>query len=158
MTGAEFAKYLNKYQKLKNLNIRQGIVKSNPAQSKHLETVTLNLFNLDIDIVHLRNETYTNTSRIPNIEIGTPLIDALRRDFTINSLFYNINNDKIEDYTKKGLLDLNNQILRTPIDPFITFKEDPLRILRAIRFAIQFNLKLDNNIILAASNINISNY
>ena len=53
--------------------------------------------------VNLRSEEYSNNTRIPTIKFGTPEEDALRRDFTINSIFYNINEDKIEDFTKKGI-------------------------------------------------------
>jgi len=70
-----------------------------------------------IDLVNLRSETYSDISRVPTIEIGTPEQDALRRDLTINSMFYNINENKIEDYTGKGLDDLKNKILRTPLEP-----------------------------------------
>jgi len=70
-----------------------------------------------IDLVNLRSETYSDISRVPTIEIGTPEQDALRRDLTINSMFYNINENKVEDYTGKGLDDLKNKILRTPLEP-----------------------------------------
>jgi len=70
-----------------------------------------------IDLVNLRSETYSDISRVPTIEIGTPEQDALRRDLTINSMFYNINENKVEDYTGKGIDDLKNKILRTPLEP-----------------------------------------
>lgn len=64
--------------------------------------------------------------------MGTPLEDAERRDLTINSMFYNIQEEKIEDFTGKGLDDLRASIARTPLDPYKTFTDDPLRILRTI--------------------------
>ncbi|MCP4483747.1 MAG: CCA tRNA nucleotidyltransferase [Flavobacteriaceae bacterium] len=67
--------------------------------------------------------------------MGTPKEDAFRRDFTVNSLFFNINTEKIEDFTSKGLEDMQNKIMRTPLDPYQTFIDDPLRILRGFRFA-----------------------
>ena len=67
--------------------------------------------------------------------------DAERRDFTFNSLFYNVTEDTIEDFTGKGLEDLRNQIVRTPLEPKITFLDDPIRVLRAIRFCARFEFK-----------------
>lgn len=103
-----------------------GVIQANPDQSKHLETATLRLHGLPIDLVHLRSEKYTEESRIPTIEVGTPEEDARRRDFTINSLFYNINLQKVEDLTGTGLEDLRNGIIRTPLDPQITFSDGVL--------------------------------
>lgn len=68
--------------------------------------------------------------------------DALRRDITINALFYNIHTHQVEDFTGKGLSDLENGIVRTPLQPVQTFLDDPLRILRVIRFASRFNYKI----------------
>jgi Poly A polymerase head domain len=110
-----------------------GVIAANPDQSKHLETATLKLHGLSIDMVHLRNEKYTEESRIPMIEVGTPAEDAERRDFTINSLFYNVNSQKVEDFTGKGLEDLKNGIIRTPLDPRITFLDGELQILHQHR-------------------------
>lgn len=67
-------------------------------------------------------------TRIPEVRLGTALEDAQRRDFTINALFYNINERAIEDFTGQGLTDLMAGIIRTPISPYITFKDDPLRV------------------------------
>ncbi len=78
--------------------------------------------------------------------------DAQRRDFTINALFYNINDDCVEDYCGTGLQDLQQGLIKTPISPFITFKDDPLRVLRAIRFCSRFNFVLDTELLQAASN------
>ena len=78
--------------------------------------------------------------------IGTPLKDAERRDLSINSLFYNINEKKVEDWTNKGLSDLKNGIISTPIEAKITFKDDPLRILRMLRFAVKYKFRISDNI------------
>jgi len=75
--------------------------------------------------------------------MGTPLTDALRRDFTINSLFYNIDTDEVEDYTEKGISDIERKIIRTPLPPLVTFKDDPLRVLRCFRFKARFNFSVD---------------
>lgn len=68
-----------------------AVIHSNPDQSKHLETARMKVNDLWIDLVNLRSETYAQDSRIPHMEFGTPQQDAFRRDFTINALFYNIN-------------------------------------------------------------------
>ena len=130
-----------------------GVIRKNPDKSKHLETATIQLFNSWIDFVNLRGEEYGEDSRIPTVTIGTPESDAFRRDLTINALFYNINEDKIEDFTKMGIEDLKNGIIRTPLEPSKTFSDDPLRILRCFRFAVRFNFKIDP-LILQAVKIN----
>ncbi|KAH3901885.1 related to CCA tRNA nucleotidyltransferase, mitochondrial [Saccharomycodes ludwigii] len=123
-------------------------IKKNPEKSKHLETATTTILGLDIDFVNLRNESYGDDSRIPVITCGTPREDAMRRDATLNALFYNITTEKIEDFTGKGLQDLKLGILRTPLPPLKTFLDDPLRILRLIRFSSTYrNFKLDEAII-----------
>jgi len=119
-----------------------GVIKTNPEQSKHLETATTHIFGESIDFVNLRSEKYASTessdsnSRIPTeVSIGTPIEDAFRRDLTINALFFNITQQQIEDYTGRGLKDLKRGYIRTPLEPRQTFLDDPLRILRTIRFA-----------------------
>lgn len=95
--------------------------------------------NIDIECVQTRKEQYHNTnSRNPSTVYGSIFDDAHRRDLTINSLYLNLSNMKVFDPTKKGIGDIHNQIIRTPNDPDIVFKDDPLRILRVIRFASRF--------------------
>lgn len=110
----------------------------------------MKIFDFDIDFVNLRVESYAESSRIPSASFGTPLEDALRRDFTINSLFYNINKDEIEDFTGHGLTDLNQKLIRTPLPALTTFMDDPLRVLRAVRFSCRLGFRLDPDIIQAA--------
>lgn len=74
--------------------------------------------------------------------IGTPEEDALRRDITINTLFYNVHTRQIEDHTHLGLSDLANKLVRTPLEPLQTFRDDPLRVLRCVRFASRFGYEL----------------
>ncbi|CCF56551.1 hypothetical protein KAFR_0B02540 [Kazachstania africana CBS 2517] len=152
MTGEEFARGLNEYL-LENYG-KYGIkphsihkIDKNPEKSKHLETATTKLFGVEIDFVNLRSEEYTETSRIPIVNFGTPEQDALRRDATLNALFYNIASDQIEDYTHRGLKDLKEGVLKTPLPPRQTFLDDPLRVLRLIRFASRFNFKIDNEVL-----------
>jgi tRNA nucleotidyltransferase (CCA-adding enzyme) len=84
------------------------------------------------------------------MQFGTPLQDALRRDLTINALFYNINDACVEDLTGKGLSDLRDGIIRTPLEPRTTFIDDPLRVMRAIRFGTRFNYRFDDELVRAA--------
>lgn len=118
-------------------------IDKNPAKSKHLETATTKLYGLDVDFVNLRSEEYTEESRIPVIKYGTPQEDAARRDATLNALFYNIQKDQVEDLTERGLQDLKDGVLRTPLQPLKTFLDDPLRVLRLIRFASRFNFTIE---------------
>ncbi|ODV96679.1 hypothetical protein PACTADRAFT_39560 [Pachysolen tannophilus NRRL Y-2460] len=126
-------------------------IEKNPEKSKHLETCTTKLYGLDIDFVNLRNEEYTEESRIPIIKYGTPEEDALRRDATLNALFYNLQTQKVEDFTQRGLEDLANGLLRTPLSPKKTFLDDPLRCLRLIRFASRFNFSIEQETLDAMS-------
>lgn len=99
---------------------------------------------LDLDFVNLRSETYTAESRIPNMQFGTPYEDAMRRDLTINALFYNLHTGQVEDLTGKGLADLKAGIVRTPLPPLVTLMDDPLRALRIVRFACRFGFRVDS--------------
>jgi tRNA nucleotidyltransferase/poly(A) polymerase len=82
------------------------VTKFNPDKSKHLETACVKIMDVWVDVVNLRGETYTEGSRIPQMTMGTPEEDALRRDLTINALFYNLRDSTVEDFTGKGLSDL----------------------------------------------------
>lgn len=125
-----------------------GVIKVNPEKSKHLETAVVIIDGNFIDFMQLRTESYDKT-RIPVIKQGTIQEDVYRRDLTINALYYNINEDKIEDWTGFGINDLNDKIIRTPLDSRITFLDDPLRILRAVRFMVQLNFTIKDEIIIA---------
>ena len=125
MTGREFVR--------KAFGENSGaIIEANPDQSKHLETVKVNILGHEVDFVNLRSEDYAD-SRVPDMKMATPEIDAQRRDLTINALFYNLDTNQVEDYVG-GIQDLKQGVLRTPLDPKKTFLDDPLRILRALRF------------------------
>jgi tRNA nucleotidyltransferase/poly(A) polymerase len=150
LSGIQFLDRYNRWRLRRGEGKRSYyIVKKNPSKSKHLETVACKLENLDIDFVNLRTEAYTENSRIPEIEVGTPKEDALRRDLTINSLFYNIQSGNIEDFTGQGIKDLENKIVRTPLPAIITLTDDPLRALRAIRFACRLNFNIDSELLRA---------
>lgn len=143
MTGYRFATLLKEYLEQPDIRARHkhdalgtvAKIGANPEKSKHLETATTKIMGIDLDLVNLRKETYSNDSRNPTVEFGTPTEDALRRDSTVNALFYNLRTDQLEDWTGRGLADIDNSIIRTPLAPLQTFKDDPLRVLRCIRFA-----------------------
>ncbi|CCH43111.1 hypothetical protein BN7_2658 [Wickerhamomyces ciferrii] len=150
LSGEEFAEALKQFlvdnfdtYQLSPTNIHK--IEKNPEKSKHLETATTKLYGLDVDFVNLRSEEYTEESRIPIIKYGTPQEDALRRDATLNALFYNIQKDEVEDLTTKGLQDLEKGLLRTPLEPLKTFLDDPLRVLRLIRFASRFHFTIEKD-------------
>lgn len=152
MTGEAFALKLCELCEQSETIKKHGIAESdignlhkiarNPEKSKHLETTTIKLFGYDVDFVNLRKETYTEDSRNPQMEFGTAEEDALRRDATVNALFYNLNTGKVEDFTT-GLTDMKAKLIRTPLEPFQTFMDDPLRVLRLIRFASRLEFTID---------------
>ncbi|KAJ2334605.1 CCA tRNA nucleotidyltransferase, mitochondrial [Coemansia sp. RSA 2681] len=144
MSGFDLAQHVNQHLSEHGYPVSTiAKISQNPERSKHLETATTSVLGLLVDFVNLRSETYNSDSRIPQIEFGTPADDALRRDITINALFYNIHTRQVEDFTGRGLADLHDGIVRTPLEPFKTFTDDPLRVLRVIRFASRFGYAID---------------
>ncbi|KAG6599654.1 TRNA nucleotidyltransferase [Phytophthora cinnamomi] len=144
LMGAKFAWYITKFQRDRKLpQSSVGVVKANSDKSKHLEVATVTIEGSTVDLVHLRAEEYTQDSRVPEVRFATPADDASRRDLTINALFYNLHTREVEDFTGKGVDDLKGGVIRTPREPVQTFLDDPLRVLRALRFACEFGYKLD---------------
>ncbi|XP_021847913.2 tRNA nucleotidyltransferase cca2 [Spinacia oleracea] len=152
MLGREFCEKINEYLIKTGEDVQGiGVIQCNPDQSKHLETARMRLLDLWVDFVNLRAEDYCENSRIPTMRFGTPEEDAYRRDLTINSLFYNINTDTVEDFTGRGITDLKLGKIVTPLPPKETFLDDPLRVLRAIRFGGRFCFVLDEGLKEAAA-------
>eukprot|EP00804_Cyclotella_cryptica_P020631 CCRYP_003459-RA/>CCRYP_003459-RA protein AED:0.01 eAED:0.01 QI:558/1/1/1/1/1/2/463/796 len=151
--GREFADELNQWLSDHGRETHSvGVVLKNPEKSKHLETATMRINNYWIDFVNLRAEEYTSDSRIPDLmRIGTAEEDAFRRDLTINSLFYNINDGVVEDMTGRGLEDLKKGIVATPLPPLTTLLDDPLRVLRSVRFAARLRFGMDESLKEAAA-------
>lgn len=109
-------------------------------------TLKTNILGRNVEITTFRKEgEYKDHRRPTNIEFVTDIKeDAKRRDFTINALYINKNFDVIDFYN--GLDDLNNKVIKMIGDPYIRLKEDPVRIIRAIRFASNMNFSIDNNL------------
>jgi len=124
------------------------IKKENVQIFKGYGTVSIKNKEIDIEIVKSKSASYNDKS-------GTLLEDQTRRDFTINTLALNITTGNIVD-PFNGLKDINNKILKTPIDPNLTFKDDPIRLIRAFRFAAKYNLKINEDILSSIkTNINL---
>ena len=116
---------------------------SNPLVYGLYGTAMFQFMGEKIECVAPRSEKYQNDSRKPVVSSCTLEDDCFRRDFTVNSLFINISNNELVDYSKNGLNDIKNKVIRSTSNPDVIFTEDPLRILRAIRFATRFNSTIE---------------
>ena len=150
--GIEFAKWIT--QKIGNYKEESNpVIYPRFGTAKfHLNGVIydgVDLTGFEIESVMPRSEEYTAGSRKPDVSASTLSQDALRRDTTFNSLFKNISTGEVLDFTGKGISDLKNGIIRTPIDPNKTFIDDPLRMLRVIRFYAKYKYKIPQSIIRA---------
>ena len=134
MHGVELARNTAKALGIKKIDI-----------FKTYGTAHFRLGDWDLEFVNARKESYTSDSRNPQVEQGTLQDDQNRRDFTINALAISLQAHNFGDVIDPfgGLQDLDNKILRTPLDPDITYSDDPLRMMRAVRFANQLHFRIE---------------
>ena len=142
--GIEFANEYAKELGIKSVNIY-----------KTFGTAHFKYDDFSLEFVGARKESYNKDSRKPDVISGSFFDDISRRDFTINTLAISLDEkdfgELIDHYD--GMGDIKNKLIKTPVDPLITFDDDPLRIMRAFRFASQLDFKVHDSILAAASKL-----
>lgn len=116
-------------------------------------TAMLRYDDIEVEFVGARKESYNEDSRNPVVENGTLQDDQNRRDFTINALALNLSQEHFGELLDpfNGVTDLENKFIKTPLDPDITYSDDPLRMMRAIRFATQLDFEIEKKSLQAIS-------
>lgn len=153
--GIEFATFITKKLGIYKENTNPIIFPNFGTAKFNLRNITYkgqDLSDIDIECVMTRKEQYHTGSRNPDVEFGTLKDDVERRDFTVNSLLKDLSNNEILDLTGMGRTDIQKGIIRTTLNPDIIFKEDALRMLRAIRFTVKYNWNLPLFMIRAIKN------
>lgn len=126
---------------LARLLFDEGVSSIAPVTYERFGTAMVQVAEIDIEIVTARRESYDEHSRKPHVEAASYEEDARRRDFTANTLMRNLHTGELRDPLGVGLADLQAKVLRTPLDPVATFHDDPLRMMRAVRFRWQLGFE-----------------
>ena len=122
---------------------QKGVTDHKPVVYPRFGTAMVSIKGHQVELVSARRESYAPESRKPEVELAELKEDILRRDFTINTLLENLHSGNIFDLTGQGLADIKAGIIRTPTDPETTFYDDPLRMLRAVRFAVRLGFEIE---------------
>ncbi len=131
----------NEAEKVADHLWKQGVSTHPPVTYPRFGTAMVQVDGSTVEFATARRESYGEESRKPSVQPATIEEDAMRRDFTVNALFRDLFTGELLDPTGKGLHDVQHKKLRTPLDPARTFHDDPLRMLRAVRFRWQLGLE-----------------
>ena len=142
-SGIEVAK---KLQQLLGTNPKTGKPRAHLAVYRNFGTAQVKFYDTEVEFVGARKESYNRLSRKPIVEDGTLEDDQNRRDFTINAMAICLNKDRFGELVDPfdGIYDLEDGIIRTPLDPDITFSDDPLRMMRCVRFSAQLRFFIED--------------
>ncbi|WP_418580660.1 CCA tRNA nucleotidyltransferase [Prevotella sp.] len=142
-SGIEVAK---KLQQLLGINPKTGRPRAHLAVYRNFGTAQVKFYDTEVEFVGARKESYNRLSRKPIVEDGTLEDDQNRRDFTINAMAICLNKDRFGELVDPfdGIYDLEDGIIRTPLDPDITFSDDPLRMMRCVRFSAQLRFFIED--------------
>ena len=142
-SGIEVAKAL---QRRLGKNPKTGKPRAHLAVYRNFGTAQVKYYDTEVEFVGARRESYDRNSRKPVVEDGTLEDDQNRRDFTINAMAICLNHERFGELVDPfdGIYDLEDGIIRTPLDPNITFSDDPLRMMRCVRFSAQLKFYIDD--------------